>query len=286
MDRRGRARQAARPTLKGWESMGRQAQPAARHTALITGASGGIGCELASLFARDGYDLVLVSRSTERLSSLAARFGRAHGISVTVITQDLAGPAAAEEIVTQMERAGIRVDALVNNAGFGVYGRFVETDWVAERESLHVNMMALTGLTKLLLPGMIQRGRGRILNVASTAAFQPGPLMAVYYASKAYVLSFSEALANELHGCGVSVTALCPGPTASGFQRRARIERSRLARGPVMDAATVARIGYEGMMRGRRVVIPGWRNRLLARLVRVVPRRVVTRAVRMAQESA
>ena len=149
---------------------------------------------------------------------------------------------------------------------------------------IQVNVSALTHLTDLLLPGMLARRRGRVLNVASTAAFQPGPLMAVYYATKAYVLSFSEALANETSGSGVTVTAFCPGPTATGFQKRAGLEGTQLFRGGVMDAAAVARIGYEGMMRGARIVIPGWRNRLLAQLVRFAPRRMVIQAVRSLQE--
>jgi short-subunit dehydrogenase len=174
---------------------------------------------------------------------------------------------------------------LVNNAGFATYGAFAETALEPELAELQLNVVTLTELAKRLLPGMLERRWGRILNVASTAAFQPGPLMAVYYATKAYVLSFSEALAEELRDSGVSVTALCPGPTASGFQQRAAMEDSKLVAGrKLMDAATVARAGYAAMMAGQRVVIPGLGNRLLAQSYRVSPRRLLTHVVRRMQE--
>lgn len=261
-----------------------------RRTALITGASSGIGRELARRFARDGHGLVLVARREAELRELAAELGRAHGVRVTVVARDLARPEAPDEVFGAVQAAGIGVDFLVNNAGFGVYGPFLTSDLRRQLDSIQVNAAALTHLTGLFLPGMASRRWGRILNVASTAAFQPGPLMAVYYASKAYVLSFSEALADELSGSGVRVTALCPGPTRSGFQAEAKMEISRLFQGNLllggaMDPADVAEAGYRGMLRGETIVIPGARNALVANAVRFLPRKVVTRIARKAQES-
>lgn len=257
----------------------------APNTVLITGASSGIGRELALLFARDGYRLVLVSRSQQALTALADTLQNKHGVCVNVIAMDLACAEAAASLLQELQQRQLHIDILVNNAGFGVYGEFHRADRAVQLEMIQLNVTTLTDLTKLLLPDMVSKRSGKILNVASTAAFQPGPLMAVYYATKAYVLSFSEALANELHGSGVTVTVLCPGPTPTGFQRRAGVQSSRVFSGHMVDAATVARIGYEGLMRGRLLVIPGVRNRLLACLVRVVPRQTVTRIVRSIQEN-
>jgi short-subunit dehydrogenase len=255
-------------------------------TALVTGASSGIGLELVKLFARDGYHVVMVARGAEKLREIGRELEMRTGAVATVIGTDLADPAAPPEILKRLEGEGIEVDVLVNNAGYGTYGPFAGTDAVRELGMIQVNVTALTHLSKLFLPGMLHRKRGALLNVASTAAFQPGPLMAVYYATKAYVLSFSEALANELEGTGVTVTALCPGPTRTGFQAGAKMERSRLVRGPwVMDAARVARAGYDGMRRGKTLVIPGLANRLLAQSVRFTPRKLVTRIVRGMQSS-
>lgn len=256
-------------------------------TALITGASGGIGYELAKLFARDRYNLVLVARSEKKLHEIAQYFASQFGISVTVLVKDLAISTAPNEIFTELQQKSITVDVLVNNAGFAAYGLFAETDLNAELQMMQVNMVALTHLTKLFVKAMVKQGEGRILNIASTAAFQPGPLMAVYYASKAYVLSFSEALANELQGTGVTVTALCPGPTESGFQKRADMEKSKLVSGQqIMDAETVAEIGYRGLMDNQTVVIPGLKNQLMAQSVRFTPRKLVTKIVRKMQERA
>jgi uncharacterized protein len=255
-----------------------------RKTALVTGASSGIGAALTRLLAADGYNLVVVARSRKTLETLAEELTRTFGVQVVVLAQDLSLPHAPEEIVAALEQASIQVDVLINNAGFATYGLFAETSVAAELEMMQLNMVSLTHLTKLLLPGMLARRAGKILNVASTAAFQPGPLMAVYYATKAYVLSFSEALANELRSSGVTVTALCPGPTRSGFQQRAQMEDSRLVSGQIMDADTVARVGYQGLISGRTLVIPGFQNRALAFAVRLLPRNLVTRMVRTAQE--
>jgi len=253
-------------------------------TALVTGASGGIGEELARLFADDGHNLVLVARSMEKLVLLAGELGLGHNVAVRVIVSDLARPEAPREIFDELRAAGIEIDALVNNAGFGSYGLFAETDERRELELLQVNVVALTHLTKLFLPAMIERRRGYVMNVASTAAFQPGPLMAVYYASKAYVLSLSEALANETRGIGVVVSALCPGPTATNFVAAAGMERSKLFDRAVMDSRTVAEAGYRGMLAGERVVIPGFKNALVARAVGFLPRGMVMNVVRGIQE--
>jgi uncharacterized protein len=257
-----------------------------KETALITGASGGIGLDLTRLFARDGCDVVLVARSEEKLREIAAELTAKHGITAHVIASDLARPDAAAEIVKMLTDRGVTVDALVNNAGLGSSGPFLESDLRGELEMIQVNIVALTQLTKLLLPGMVARRRGRILNVASTASFQPGPLMAVYYATKAYVLSFSEALAEELRNTGVTVTALCPGPTETAFAAVAGVGTVRLftLMKPASSAA-VARTGYEAMKRGRRVVVHGLMNKLLTQSLRATPRRVVTLIVRKLQEN-
>ena len=245
-------------------------------TALITGASSGIGADMARLFASQSYALVLVARTEAALNALADDLRAAHGVRVTVVAQDLAHPDAPQEIFDAVQRANITVDVLVNNAGYASYGPFAQADLRNELNEMQVNMTALTALTRLFLPGMVQRKRGGILNVASIAAFQPGPGMAVYYASKAFVLSFSEALAYELRDAGIHVTALCPGATRSAFFDRANMHNSRFVRGRMMDSATVARAGYEGLMQGRQVVIPGARNRLLAWSARLFPRNMVT----------
>lgn len=254
-------------------------------TALITGASSGLGYEFAKLFAEDGYNLVLVARSEKPLAQLASELSQKFNILVKVFPKDLSRPEAPEEVFSAVKQAGISVDVLVNNAGFATYGFFSETDLAAELQMMQLNMVTLTHLTKLFLKEMMQRKSGKILNVASTAAFQPGPLMAVYYATKAYVLSFSEALANEVKDSGVTITALCPGPTESGFQKRAAMEQSKLVSGrKIMDAATVAKLAYQGLSDNQTLVIPGFKNQLLAFATRFLPRTVVTQAVRNTQE--
>ena len=255
-------------------------------TALVTGASSGIGLELATLLARDGHDLVLVARGRDRLDGIARGLTEEFGIRATVLPADLARPEAPEEIARELSARGIAVDVLVNDAGFGLLGPFAAAPLDRSLAMIQVNVTALTHLTRLLLPGMLERRRGRILNLASTAAFQAGPLMAVYYATKAYVLSFSEALGNETSGTGVTVTAFCPGPTRTEFQKSAGMAATALFRGPlVMDAATAARAGYAGMRRGDRVVIPGMANRILVQALRVTPRRLAAAIARRLQES-
>ncbi len=253
-------------------------------TALITGASSGIGLELARVFAEHGHDVVLVARSEATLQSLAAEL-KARDVRAHVIVADLSVPGAAKAVVDRVRDLALEIDVLVNNAGYGVYGLFLETSLDAELAMIQVNIVALTELTKRLLPAMVARKRGKILNVASTAAFLPGPLMAVYYATKAYVLSFSEAIANELEGTGVTVTALCPGPTASGFQAAARLEESRLVAGKTLPTSReVAEAGYDALMRGTRVYVHGLSNKLTVQLPRLFPRGVITKVVRYVQE--
>ncbi|MFY9552831.1 MAG: SDR family oxidoreductase [Thermoanaerobaculia bacterium] len=255
-------------------------------TALVTGASSGIGLELTKLLARDRHDLALVGRDRERLEEIALGLSQEFGVRATILVHDLAHPAAPEAIARELSERSVAVDILVNCAGFGAYGLFAEIPISTQVEMIQVNVTAPTHLTGIFLPGMLERRRGRILNVASTAAFQPGPLMAVYYATKAYMLSFSEALANETHGTGVTVTALCPGPTLTQFQSRAGFKPVPLLKSPlVMSARDVARDGYEGLMRGKRLVIPGLANRILVQAERITPRRVVTAIARWLQES-
>lgn len=248
-----------------------------RPLALVTGASGGIGLHLAEELAQAGHDLVLVARRESALQALAERLRR-QGAAVTVIALDLA--AEPDALVARLAALGLSPEVLVNNAGFGLFGKHADTDLADEQQLIDLNITALTRLTKQLLPAMLARGRGRILNVASTAAFQPGPYMAVYFASKAYVLSYSEALAEELRGTGVSVTALCPGPTASGFQDRAAMQDSAMVKSKSLPSAqSVARFGVQALMRGRTVAIAGWMNWLMAQSVRFTPRWLVTRVV-------
>ena len=256
-------------------------------TALITGASGGIGYELAKLFAQDHYNLVLVARSAGRLSQLADELQRQHETSVKVIPLDLTSALAPQFLFDQLQREDSAVDVLVNNAGFGKRGEFAKIPLQESLAQVQLNITALTHLTGLFAGPMLERRAGRILNVASTAGFQPGPFMAVYYATKAYVISFSEAVANELSGSGVTVTCLCPGPTDTGFQGRAGTENSILFRkGRPMSAGAVARDGYRGLMAGKTLVISGWRNWLLAEATRFGPRKLVTAVSRKVMDQA
>jgi len=254
-------------------------------TALITGASGGIGYELAKLFARDGYNLALAARSTDKLSQIATELQEQHGITVKAVALDLAAPTAPAILFQQLQRESIAVDVLVNNAGFGGFGEFAGMPEEEILGQMQLNIAVLTHLTRLFLPGMLSRCSGKIMNVASTAAFQPGPLMAVYYATKAYVLSFSEALANEVVGSGVVVCCFCPGATDTGFAKRAGTQNSRLFKKiGAMKAETVARDGYRGLMAGRTLVFSGLQNWLVAESVRFAPRKLVTAVSRWVAE--
>lgn len=256
-----------------------------RPVALVTGASGGIGLELARLCAKGGHDLVLVARNQAKLEEIAKYLSGMYQIRVEVIPADLADAEAPAAIVEETGRRGLTIDVLVNNAGFGDWGLFGRADLERQLAMIQVNVTSLTHLTRLLLPGMVHRRRGRILNVASTAAFAPGPLMAVYYATKAYVLSFSEAIGNELAGTGITVTVLCPGPTRTGFADRAGLQDSNLFGSPmVMDAAGVAEAGYRGMLHGKAIVIPGLLNKLVIQSIRISPRWAVRMVTRWFQE--
>lgn len=228
----------------------------------ITGATGGIGLELAKLFAEGSSDLVLVARDVLKLNRISENLTRQFGITVTVIATDLSSVSAPAEIHQQIRQKGIVVDTLVNAAGVGLAGFFFETDRTRETEMMLTNMVGFTNLTKLFVKDMISRRRGRILNVAAMAAFRPGPLTAVYAATKAYVLALSEALSSELEGTGVTVTALCPGPTDTEFHKRSLMQHTRQANGKRMSAAAVARAGYDALMKGKTVAVPGLANKI------------------------
>jgi len=255
------------------------------HAALITGASSGIGYELAKLFAQDHHNLVLVARSGDKLAEIGDELQKQFGILARTVALDLSSASAPQALFDQLQREGLTVDVLVNNAAYGKYGNFADISLEEALGQVQLNIATLTALTHLFLPQMITRRSGRILNVASTAGFQAGPLMAVYYASKAYVISFSEAIANELAGSGVSVTCLCPGPTLTNFQKRADIESSRLFKQfAPMDAKTVARDGYRALMNGKTLKISGWKNFILAEAIRVSPRKMATAVSRWVAE--
>ncbi len=261
---------------------------AARPTVLITGASTGIGYELARLFASGGasagkppittpWNLILLARTRPKLMEVSERLAQEFGVGVQIVAADLSHPRSPDEVFGYLSETGVQLDAIVNNAGFGANGNFAALDLQNQLEMIQTNVTSLVHLTKLFLPQIIQR-RGKIMNVASTAAFQPGPHMAVYYATKAFVLSFSEALNEELAPLGVVVSTLCPGPTRTEFQRRAGTTQTKMFRGPfVLDAAPVALAGFEGLFKGKHLVIPGRLNHALVQSLRIAPRKLVTR---------
>lgn len=244
-------------------------------TALVTGASSGIGLELARCFAADRVDLVLVARRRGRLEELAAELRKAHNVKVRVLDKDLSRPAAAEEIYLQLEAEGLDVDYLVNNAGFGDYGRFKDMSQDVLDAMVSVNVLSLTQLTRRYLPHMIGRGSGGVLNVGSTGSFGPCPLMPVYCATKAYVLSLTEAIASECRGTGVKVSCLCPGATKTEFQERAGVGSSPMTRFFTMDAEEVAKSGYNAFMKDKTVHVTGWANKLMIFAIRFTPRSLV-----------
>jgi uncharacterized protein len=244
-------------------------------TALITGASSGLGREFARLFAGDGNDVILVARRRERLEELAGELAARHGVTAHVIAVDLAEPGAPRRIAEELRTLGVEVDFLVNNAGFGGSGAFAEADPKRELEMIQVDVTALVELTRIFLPRMVARHRGRILNIGSTAGFQPGPFMATYYASKAFVNSFTEAVAFELEGTGVTATLSCPGATATEFAGHAGNEKSLLFRLGAADSAQVAREGYRAMRAGQRLVIHGIANKVGVQALRASPRSTV-----------
>lgn len=254
--------------------------------AVITGASSGLGVEFARLAAADGYSTLLVARRHDRLNALAGTLEHRYGTSSSVLAADLADPADVDRLITRLEAEDVGL--LINNAGFGLLGRFPDQPAAEVESMLAVNVTALTRLTRAVLPRMTSRDRGMVLNVASMAAFQPGPMMAAYYASKAYVLSLSEALWAEMEGSGVTVTALCPGLVPTEFQARAGMDSLKALRSamvPRLDPASVAHAGYRGVKAGRRVVIPGAAYRLMAALRGVMPRRAVLSSIRRLQDS-
>lgn len=265
--------------------MASSATPSSRGAALVTGASGGIGEQIAIRLARAGYSLVLVARNEAALAAIGARLARDHGVRTTALSMDLAEANAALAIAERVRSLGIDVEILINNAGYAVSGAFAASPPRAELDMLQVNVMALVQLTREFLPAMITRRRGRVMNLASTAAFAPGPFMAGYYASKAFVLSFSQAVNAELRGSGVTMTAVCPGPTATNFAKRAGVTDSPLFRRGVMSADDVADAAVNGMMAGKAVVIPGVRNKLLSLGSRLAPRQMLVGMTRRFNEA-
>jgi len=246
-------------------------------TALVTGASSGIGREIAELAAGDGYDVVVTARREERLRELAESVERDHGVSATVVAQDLAEPDAADRLYETVRDAGVDVDVLVNNAGVPLYGRFTDTDPEAERDMLRVNVTAPTELTRLFLPEMVERGRGGVLNTASLTSFYPIPRKAVYGATKSYLLSFSRAVAHEAEDAGVTVTALCPGVVETEYAERGGVADSGTMSGVTNDPRSVAAAGWNGFRNGERIVLPSGIASYAAQLTRVLPRRTATR---------
>jgi short-subunit dehydrogenase len=256
-------------------------------TALITGASNGIGLELAKVHASKGDNLILVARNKSKLEELKVELEKAFKVKVHIIAKDLSGSNSAKEVYEETTQQNIQIDYLINNAGFGDFGFFVENDWNKELQMINLNITTLTQFTKLYLQEMVKRRSGKIMNVASTAAFQSGPTMAVYYATKAYVLSFSEAIDNEVRDKGVTVTTLCPGATESGFQAAAAMEESALVKGKKLPSSKeVAEYGYKSMMNGKTVAIHGFMNWILANSVRFTPRALVVKITRKLQDKA
>ena len=262
-------------------------KPGTGQTALITGASAGIGVDLAECFAKGGYDLIITARSEPGLLDVAKRIVATHGVNVEVVSGDLGAINAGAKLASEIARRGFTIDVLVNNAGFGHAGGFGAEPKDPQLGMIDLNVRALTELTHIYWKDMLAKKRGGVLNVASTAAFQPGPLMAVYYASKAYVLSFSEALWEEARDTGVHVSCLCPGPTASKFRDRAGTGKTRLGKtSKVMPSMPVARQGYEGFLSNKRVVVTGGRNKMLITASRLLPRPTLLKTVRRLQEPA
>lgn len=254
-----------------------------KKTALITGGASGLGLELALLFAKDGYNLILVDINAEKLEATKRNIENSFSVSVKILAKDLSQINISSEIMSEI--GDVEIDALVNNAGFGCFGAFHEVEWERQSEMLNLHVLTTTHLTKLVVEGMVKRGSGKILNLSSLAAFQPGPLMSLYYATKGYILSFSEAIANELKGTGVTVTALCPGPTKTSFQQ---VVASNSSENKITfnmaSAQAVAAYGYKSMMKGKCVAIPGGINKILGTLPRFIPRNMAANIVRKIQE--
>lgn len=245
-------------------------------TVLITGASSGFGYEFVKLFSKDGYDLILVARNLTRLKEIKKEFANSQ---ITVIEKDLTKPNAIKELYTEIKEKDLRIDVLVNNAGYGLYGEFDEISIEKQLNMINLNITALTELTYYVIKDMKSNKNGKILNVASLAAFFPGPLMATYYATKAYVLSISQALAEELKGTGITVTALCPGPSATNFAKAAAADKTKLFENG-MSAEAVSKIGYEALMKNKRFVVSGKLNKLGAFFGKRLPQKFVTSMVK------
>jgi uncharacterized protein len=256
-----------------------------RRTALITGSSGGIGLELAKIHAEKGHNLVLVALSREILNELKTDLERDYKVQVYVIEKDLSHPDNVREVYDELKQNNISIDYLINNAGFGDFGFFAESNWDKQKKMINLNITAVTYFTRLFLTDMINRGEGKIMNISSTAAFQPGPTMSVYFATKAFVLSFSEAVNNEVRDKGISITAFCPGSTDTGFHAVVMGDGNPVKKRKLSSASQVAKSGYRAMMRGKPVAIHGFMNSIMATCVRFMPRGVVVKVARMIQEN-
>ena len=256
--------------------------------ALVTGASCGMGYEYAKLFAKDGKNIVVVARSRDKLEDLRKDLEKAHGTKVRVLVKDLADPRSPQEIFSELEKEGVNVDVLVNNAGFAVYGKFQDTDWQKEAEMLQVNVVSLTQLTKLFLKKMVERRSGKILNISSVAGISPSPWLTAYGGTKHYVLGFSNALACDLRGTGVSVTCFCPTNTRTLFGEKANAQNCRGMKHGIfeMDAATAARIGYKALAKGKTTEVAGLATNLSMFFVRVMPRKLVTKVASLIMQPA
>lgn len=252
--------------------------------ALITGASSGIGYELAKVFARHGRNIVIVSRDEAKLKELKQEIEREYYVKLMMLPKDLADPRSPTEIFEELEKRGVNIQILVNNAGFSIYGMFSETDLQKELEIVQVNLSSLIHLTKLILPGMLKRRSGKILNVASMGAFHPGPYQSVYCATKAGVLSFSQALSNELQGTGITVTCLCPGVVKTEFHQRAGMQSSKLMNEKMIDAGVMAEAGYRALMAEKVIAVPGFKFRLGSVVMGIIPRTMLTKIARSVVE--
>jgi short-subunit dehydrogenase len=253
--------------------------------ALITGSSNGIGLELAGIHASKGGDMILVARSGDKLKDIKDRLEKDYNVNVYIIEKDLSVQGSAKEVYDEIKHKGFEINYLINNAGFGDYGLFSESEWSRQEQMINLNILSLVQLTWLFLPEMISRKSGRIMNIASVASFVPGPSMSVYYASKAFVLSFSEAIDNEVRANGITVTALCPGATRTGFQEASYLKGRKLFdKDKIPGGYEVALFGYESMMKGKTVAVHGFKNKLLIFFTRIAPRSVVVKATRRIQE--
>lgn len=252
--------------------------------ALVTGATSGIGLEIALNFARDGINLILVARTENKLMEIKEKIESEYGIEVLVLAKDLTREEAPDEIYKEVGKRGIRVDFLINNAGFGSFGRLKDTDYETEKDLVKLNVLSLLQMNKLFIPPMVERHYGYVMNVASLAAFMPGPVMANYYASKAYVLSLSEAMHEELKQDGIKVSALCPGPVRTNFQERAQLQKTDTAKSFIMEAKKVADVGYLGLWRGKAIVVPGTFEKIVPIITKLLPRSLVRKASLLSQK--